>query len=662
MSSMLLLALGSLLVFFLPKRAKGGYALAVILAGAGVALTTAVKCLLGATFRTGEPLRWQYRTLFGLEYAVMDPLSALFVVIIALGAIAAAVYSLGYLRRYLDDRPGAHFSLHYLALMLLFFSMLGGGVVRGGYGFLICWELMTLSSFILILFEGAKAQVRKAALSYLVMMHVGFVFLLAGFITLQAKGLAVSFDSLGAYFGIYEPVPLFLLFLVGFGMKAGLFPLHTWLPEAHPAAPAHVSALMSGVMIKMGIYGVLRVMTYMQNGVLAAGIILLVAGIVTGIWGVLLAAVQNDVKRMLAYSSIENVGIIFLAMGASFIGLHLHSALLTLCAMGGALLHTLNHSLFKTLLFFGAGNIHTQAHTTSLERLGGLGKRMPFTAVVFLAGIVAICALPPLNGFASEFLIYFGFLGTMATGGAGALTAVGGVVALAFIGGVAMLALAKLYGVAFSGEPRSQAPLRATEVDGWRKLACLIPLAGMVAIGLAPMLVMGKVFETAGSVVGIGNASRIYEVIEGDVYLLCTLLCVMVLIVLGLYLLRVALLRGRKVTRKPTWGCGYGTPGTAMQYTGESLSEGLQSVAPYLAGKLRQGSEVGRGEIFPDEHTFSVERRDGIAAMLAAAWMAMWQRVNARVMAMRTGKVNYYLLHALLFLLVILLLSIFGWL
>ena len=215
------------------------------------------------------------------------------------------------------------------------------------------------------------------------------------------------------YFRTQPALPLFVVFLAGFGMKAGMFPMHVWLPEAHPAAPSHVSALMSGVMIKTGVYGILRVTAQIADlpTLRTAGLILLVAGIVTGLWGVILAAAQNDVKRLLAYSSIENIGIVLIGLGIAALGKSSGNQLAAICGLSGALLHTLNHSLFKSLLFFGAGNILSQTHTTSLDALGGLGRHMPVTGLLFLAGTTAICALPPLNGFVSELLIYLGKIG-----------------------------------------------------------------------------------------------------------------------------------------------------------------------------------------------------------------------------------------------------------
>ena len=372
-------------IFATPLRRKVWTALALTAAGALWCSARAVGVLAGAD---SGPVWSVPGTLFGGDTGSMDGLSALFVVIISVGAVAAVLYSRGYLAHCLAEKSPAHISLHYTALVAMFYAMLGVVLSDGGFSFLFFWELMTVASFLLILFDAQRREVRRAALSYLIMMHIGFVLLVIGFVRLDAACGAATFGALGDYFRTQPGLPLLLVFLAGFGMKAGLFPMHVWLPEAHPAAPSHVSALMSGVMIKTGVYGILRVTAALGEQPLlhTAGVILLAAGVVTGLWGVILAAMQNDVKRLLAYSSIENVGVILIGLGVAALGKSSGNQLVALCGVTGALLHTLNHSLFKSLLFFGAGNILSQTHTTSLDALGGLAKHMPLTAILFLTG------------------------------------------------------------------------------------------------------------------------------------------------------------------------------------------------------------------------------------------------------------------------------------
>ena len=494
--SLLALAVVTALIFAAPLKAKVWATLAVVAAGALWASATAVGVLAG-----GHTVRlWATDVfLFGSDAGSMDPLSALFALIVSVGAVAAVLYSRGYLAHYLGRKSPAHISLHYTALATMFYAMLGVVTSEGGFSFLFFWELMTVASFLLILFDAERREVRRAALAYVIMMHVGFALLLIGFVRLDSVCGSADFALLGEYFRTQPALPLFVVFLAGFGMKAGMFPMHVWLPEAHPAAPSHVSALMSGVMIKTGVYGILRVTAQIADlpTLRTAGLILLVAGIVTGLWGVILAAAQNDVKRLLAYSSIENIGIVLIGLGIAALGKSSGNQLAAICGLSGALLHTLNHSLFKSLLFFGAGNILSQTHTTSLDALGGLGRHMPVTGLLFLAGTTAICALPPLNGFVSELLIYLGMLDGIASG-SDVLASAAGLAALALIGGVVILTFTKLYGTVFLGAPRTHEVAEASEVDNFRIAAMALPLAGILFIGLFPQTAVSAVTRAAG--------------------------------------------------------------------------------------------------------------------------------------------------------------------
>ena len=502
-ATLILLTLTGAAIFAAPLRCKAWVALAFVVLFALGGTAAAVGALAGILPPAGLSLP---TLLFGEESLRMDALSALFTLLVAAGSVAAALYAKGYVDRYLDRKPAAHISLHYFAFTLLSLSMTAVVTASGGYTFLFWWELMTLSSFVLILFDAERKEVLKAALTYLVMMHLGFFALLIGFVVLQAAEGSADFGALAGYFAAHRPLPLLLVFLAGFGMKAGLFPMHVWLPEAHPAAPSHVSALMSGVMIKTGVYGVLRTAMYLPAGetLATAGVILLGAGIVTGLWGVLLAAMQNDIKRLLAYSSIENVGIIFIAIGVALLGRSAGNDAVALCGMAGALLHTLNHSFFKSLLFFGAGNLYAETHTTALDRFGGVARQMPVTAILFLAGTAAICALPPLNGFVSEFIIYTGMFRSIAEGQQ-VLLAAAGVTALALIGGLALFAFTKLYGIVFLGAPRTHEVAEMHEADNYRIAAMALPAAGILFIGLLPWTVLPLLTKVAATLLpGLG--------------------------------------------------------------------------------------------------------------------------------------------------------------
>ncbi len=657
--SLAALACAAALIFAVPLRAKNRAALAIVLAGAIPAVVMAAGALTG----TAATTLWAFEGLLGPDGGSMDALSALFVLLIAIGGVAATLYAHGYLAHTLRRKSPAHVALHYTALVTMFYAMLGVVVSDGGYSFLFFWELMTVASFLLILYDAERREVLRAALSYLIMMHIGFLLLVVGFARLAAETGSASFDALTLCArSARGALPLLLVFIAGFGMKAGMFPMHVWLPEAHPAAPSHVSALMSGVMIKTGVYGILRVL---QAGAFdpgdaetlrTVGFVLLAAGAATGLWGAILAAAQNDVKRILAYSSIENIGIILLGIGVAALGRSTGNQTMALCGLAGALLHTLNHSLFKSLLFFGAGNILSQTHTTSLDALGGLGKHMPLTAILFLTASAAICALPPLNGFVSELLVYLGLFDGIASG-SDPLAAAAGIAALALIGGIVLLAFAKLYATVFLGAPRTHEVAEAAEVDNLRIAAMSLPLAGILFIGLFPATATGIAARAAAWVLRL-PAEAVDLRLSPTLGAVGRTAWLLVAVALLLAWLRRRTLARRTVRTGPTWGCGFTAPNVRMQYTGESFSEGLESIATPLTQNRIDGRAVEKGEIFPASHNFDIRRKDRIDRLFSAWWVELLRLINQRAMRLRTGKINHYLLFALAFLLLIPLLSL----
>ena len=658
-SSLIWLPVLAILVFLIPRQGKWFWTLGIVAVGAILSVVEALGVL---TQDAIQVYRGVSNVLFGDQYEVVDALSALFFLILSLAAVSVTFYARGYVEPHAQQKPQVQVSLHYFCLMVMYFSMLMVVVARDGFLFLFAWELMTLASFLLVLFNGDKPKVRRAALNYLILMHVGFMFLLAGFVTLYVNGLPVSFDSLSLYFAQHDVLPLFVVFLIGFGMKAGIFPLHIWLPEAHPAAPAHVSALMSGVMVKMGIYGIMRVSSYIQTDLYLVGLIVLIVGIVTGLWGVILATLQNDVKKILAYSSIENVGIILLALGVALLGKSQNDLFLAVMAYSGAVLHIVNHSFFKSLLYMGAGNVAVAAHSTSVDELGGLGRRMPLTARLFLLGSLAICAFPPLNGFISEFLIYGSLLEGISTNGTLCVEALFGLLFLAFIGGLVVMAFVKLYGVAFQGQPRSVAADEAREVSPWMLVAMAMPLAGILLVGMLPTLFLPGVFEASAQMLGISSGLEIYAVFAETFRELTLVLWVLFALTLLLWAVRRWALRHRHEGGSPTWVCGFTAPTPKLQYTGESFSESLERISERVMKKSGHEVDLASGEIFPVDHRFEVTRKDKIDQFFSRWWLMVLRRINAGMALLRTGKVNHYVLFAMLFLLLVFLMSLFNWL
>ena len=644
-------------IFLTPLRHKVWVATATIAATAIAALTFVVKAFSGdavtiASFST---------PMFGAESFVVDKLSSLFLLIISVAAMATVLYSRGYVAGYMKRFSPAHFSLHYTALVLLVVSMMFVVMSSGGFSFLFSWELMTIASFILILFEADRQDVRRAALNYLVMMHIGFMFLVVGFVLLYNVTGSANFSAVEDYFKMEAPLPLFVILFIGFGMKAGIFPMHIWLPEAHPAAPSHVSAIMSGVMIKTGVYGIMRLMQAIDSNTALLydiGLIVLLSGIVTGLWGVIFAAMQNDVKRLLAYSSIENIGVILIGLGIAAVGHAAGSDLIGMCGLCGALLHTVNHSLFKSMLFFSAGNIYSMMHTTKMNQMGGLAKHMPVTAILMLFATVAICALPPLNGFVSELLIYIGMFNGVSDGHE-VLYSIAGIIALSLIGGIVVLAFTKLYGVVFLGSPRSHHVAESTEVDNLRIGAMAIPAAFILFIGLFPQFAIRPVAIVAEAISGADNSIAVNH-FAPILQSLSAVAWVLVAIVLLLYALKHKLQSERKIEQGPTWGCGFTATNTRMQYTGESFSEGLESIGKPLMKNAVDGRAVDKGEIFPSPHNYRIEHKDKVDSLLGLWWVKMMHRINDWVMYLRTGRVNNYITFALAFFVAVLILSIVG--
>lgn len=644
-------------IFLTPERKKVWTATAIISLLAVGAIALAVYA-----FMVGEVKLFSFRTaIFGYEYFAVDRLSALFLVIIAIASVATVIYSRGYLAGYFGRYSSAHFSLHYTALVALVASMMCVVLASGGFSFLFSWELMTIASFILILFEANRQETRRAALNYLVMMHIGFMFLVAGFVMLFNATHSSSFDAIEYYFKLGNPLPLFVVLFIGFGMKAGLFPMHIWLPEAHPAAPSHVSAIMSGVMIKTGIYGVVRLMQAIDANtelLYTIGLIVLLSGIVTGLWGVIFAAMQNDVKRLLAYSSIENIGVILIGLGIAAVGHAAGSDLIGMCGMCGALLHTVNHSLFKTMLFFGAGNIYSKMHTTTMNRMGGIAKHMPLTAALMAFAVAAICALPPLNGFVSELFIYIGMFNGISDGHE-VLYSVAGIIALSLIGGIVVLAFTKLYGVVFLGSPRSHEVAETQEVDGCRIGAMAIPAAFILFIGLFPQYAILPIARVAEAVTASDNTMVIDHMMP-TLQTMSLISWILIAVIVALFLLKRRAQRSRTITEGPTWGCGFTALNTKMQYTGESFSEGLENIGKPFMKDTVDGRTIDKNEIFPTRHSYDIRHKDKVDSLLGRWWMALMHRINEYIMRLRTGRVNSYITFALAFLVAVLVLTLLG--
>ena len=622
-----------------------------VVIAAGLGSIPAVQVLLGGPIK---PLHLPWSMPFGEFFIELDPLSAWFLIPTLVLSALSAIYGVEYLRSCEGKRSLGPVWFNYCLLVLGMVLVL---VARNAVLFLVAWELMALASFFLVTFEHEKESVREAGWIYFVATHLGTAFLLAFFLLLARETGSMDFN-VWVEKGIHTQGLagiLFLLAVVGFGTKAGFMPLHVWLPEAHPAAPSHVSAVMSGVMIKTGIYGLLRAFTFLGNPPLWWGWGLIAIGLTSGVLGVLFALAQHDLKRLLAYHSVENIGIVALGLGVGLLGSSTGSSILIVLGFGGAMLHVVNHALFKGLLFLGAGAVLHGSNTLEIDHLGGLLKRMPWTATLFLIGAVAISGLPPLNGFVSEFLIFLGaFKGGISTAGPVAVPLLAVIAGLALIGGLAVACFTKAFGIVFLGEPRSEHASHAHE-SGWAmRLPMLALAAGCVLIGLlAPIVVQGlrSVLEEVAAgqreVVGINLAvttNTLTFVMIGALTLL--------LVAAALIWLRRSLLAGRRVESGATWGCGYAKPTARMQYTASSFAQPLTDLfRPVLRTRKQVVPPKG---FFPVAAALKTETPDLTHEEM---YRPMFERANewlSQVRWLQHGKVQLYVLYIAVTLLVLL--------
>ncbi len=649
----------SILVFFIPRSLKYFYSL-LLLAGA-VTLTSiwSFRLLSGSVEILAIPLNIVF--IHNGLILTVDRLSSFFIIVINITVLIGFLYARGYLEPYYGSKNALRFSIHYFSYIWLYLSMLMVVMFREGLSFLIVWEIMALSSFFLVIFDAEDRTILKTGINYLIQMHVGMFFILIAFLLVEKVTGQMGFDALGSYFSNHSNIPLFILFFIGFGIKAGFIPLHTWLPEAHPAAPSHVSGVMSGVMIKMGIYGILRVLVSVQSDLLLIGVILLIISLVSGVMGVMMAIVQHDLKRLLAYHSIENIGIIGIGIGLGMIGLATGNTALAILGLAGGLLHVLNHSLFKSLLFFNAGSVYKATHTRNIEHLGGLMKKMPYTAFLFLTGSLAICGLPPFNGFISEYLIYMGMFKSLSAANLyQSMLILGTVVGLSLIGGLAVFCFTKAFGIAFLGEPRSEHASSAREVGKNMIFPQYLTLAFIMIIGLGSGFIVKPVFSIVAQTFGLSDSALTTGPFIKNLSQISILAGIFIVTVTLLLVYRYFHLKGKQVETGPTWGCGYTAGTSRQQYTATSYAYNYNHIAkPLLQGKKIM-EDIREDEVFPKKRTF-ISHNDDIFKKLLIDKPAGWlSGLLKKIAVMQTGQIQHYILYAFVFILLVLLLTILN--
>ncbi len=556
---------GGILSLLSARRQALSRMLGAVFIGAGClwGLIDAVTQLAGPVARTAS---FHYLNRFDLAFE-MDGLSAFFLAAVFAVSMLAAIYSYHYM-----DEPQARFkvAVNYLFFSLLTASMALVVTAANMISFLLSWEIMSLSSFFLVIYNYRLPENRKAGFLYFVFSHVGAMFIFAGFGVVYAHTGSFGFDmvnTLPETAGILA----FILLFVGFGSKAGVFPFHVWLPHAHPAAPSHISAVMSGVMIKTGIYGILRIYMLLELPAPVFGYIVLTAGVISGILGVVYALGQNDIKRLLAYSSVENIGIILIGMGIGMIGVSTQHPMMALLGFSGAVFHVLNHAVFKSLLFMGAGMVVHHTGTRSIDALGGLLKSMKITGITFIIGALAISALPPFNGFASEFFIYMGSFKGVSLEQVPFAMSIAAVISLAVIGGLALACFTRVVGIVFQGEPRTKAAENKSESGVTMLFSMVILACACVVIGIFPQ-VFFRLSVTAVSSLGLTYDSLMLAPFEQTADHITASALVLLIVVLVIAGIRYFFYRGKPVSKSGTWGCGFTQPTVKMQYTGASYA------------------------------------------------------------------------------------------
>ena len=589
---------------------------------------------------------------FGSFSVALDPLSAFFLLPILFLSALAAVYGAGYLKPWHGKKA---IGVSWFFYNMLVASMVMVVIARNAVLFLIAWEMMSVASYFLVTFEDEKASVRKAGLLYLIASQVGTTFLLVLFILLGQGSGSLDFNHFQVQ-GSILPSVIFLLALIGFGIKAGFMPLHIWLPEAHPAAPSHVSALMSGVMIKTGIYGLVRILTSLGLPPAWWGWCLIAVGMISGFFGILFALAQHDLKRLLAYSSVENMGIIALGLGLGLLGMSLHSPVLMILGWTGGLLHVLNHAFFKGLLFLGAGAVLHGTGTREVDRLGGLLKRMPSTGICFLVGAVAICGLPPLNGFVSEFLIYLGAFHGIGIGVSVFLGALGIITALAVIGTLAAACFTKTFGIIFLGEPRTATGHDAHEAGKLMQVPMFILAAGCLVLGLLAPYVVQVFVRILPMVTQLPENVVQAHLQQAAGPLLVILQAGLALLgFLGIMLVfRRRIIGGRIVAAAGTWDCGYALPTPRMQYTSSSFS---QPLTDFFSMFIRRRRHMVRPEgTFPASSSFSTETPDLFQQDVLHPVLERFYSSALRLRFFQHGRLQFYILY-----IIVTLLALFIW-
>ncbi len=646
------------------RRVACGAALAgslLDLTGSAAAIFSGSPTVIGLPF--GNPaFTWAVR---------LDPLSAYFNGTLAVLAAAVSLYSFGYLREMEGRRNlgafGFFFNLLLLSLALVF-------TASNAFFFLVTWEVMALSSFFLISFEHEKEKTRKAGMLFLIMSHAGTGLLLIAFLVLASASGSLDFSSFHLLASRMPPLQqgtIFLLFLFGFGVKAGLVPVHIWLPVAHPVAPSNISALMSGIVIKTGIYGMARVFfDFYGPPPLWMGTVVLGLGVASALFGVLYALMEHDLKRLLAWHSIENIGIILMGFGAALMFRALGQANLAALALIAALYHTLNHAMFKGLLFLGAGSVVQTTHTRNMEKMGGLIRRMPVTALCFLVGAVAISGLPPLNGFVSEWLTYQALLAGFGT--TQSLTRLMFPIAgslLALTAALAAACFVKAFAIPFLALPRSEEAADAREVSLPMRAGMAFLAVGCIALGLGATWFVRVFDPITQQALGVRTSSALvmargWALSPGTSHggtISTAGIALLFLFAGAAFALPLTMRWRRRSVTGPAWDCGQPGLTADNEYTATAFSKPLRMIFSVLYRPRREiQAEYEVSPHYPSAIRFENEIEPTFEKHL---YGPLWERIMAaanRIKGIQGGSINLYLAYIFITLILLLLFGVRG--
>lgn len=637
---------------FFSRRGMTGQRIAMLLNLLATLLGGAALLMFVSSGSRIQTLTWPWSLPWGRFGVGLDCITALFLMPVLGISIAGSIYAMEYWKQ--NRHPGNGRKLR-LCWGIMNAAMMMVVLARDGVLFLMAWEVMALAAFFLITTEDHDPGVHAAGWIYLIAAHIGIIALVAMVVLMR-----LTTGSFDLWITLHGSVPsamaaaMFILALVGFGLKAGIMPLHVWLPGAHANAPSHVSALFSGVMLNIGIYGLLRFGETMTAPPLWWGLTLLILGAGSAVVGMIFAVCQNDYKRLLAYSSVENMGIVCMGLGLALIGRSVNRPDLIVLGLGGALFHVLNHSLFKPLLFMGAGNLLHATHTRKIDSLGGLAAKMPITAILFFTGALAICGLPGLNGFLSEWLIYLGLLRTATVPQGGTLVWISlAAGALAATGALAVAGFVKLTGSVFLGNKRSDQMSHAHDPGAEMLLPMGILASGCCAMALFPDVTMPFLARaihdwapratTAGG--SIGALAPLHEMAIVNAVLLLAAAAI------GSVLWAVR--KTRAAVRRPTWSCACARTSSRMQYTGASFSRMLAQMFSWMIPNTHAELPVPRYCPQPMEIVRDVP--DVVLDRGLIPCFALTRRLLARLRPLQNKPVNMYLAYMLAILLLLLL-------